>query len=137
MYAGMGANDQRLYVVPSQGLIVVRMGDVAFEASTALSGFDNELWQRIANLECETLATENNSDEGGDLKLYPNPATSFFSLAHPEDFQGGRIFNMAGIRVWEGTESDLRSQINLQSGMYIMEADLHNGGKRTARIVVL
>ncbi len=49
MYAAMGAEDQRIYVVPSRKMVVVRMGNVADPSnpSFALSGFDNELWQKI------------------------------------------------------------------------------------------
>jgi CubicO group peptidase (beta-lactamase class C family) len=49
MFAAMGADDQRIYVVPSKNMIVIRMGDASDPAnpSFALSGFDNDLWQRI------------------------------------------------------------------------------------------
>jgi CubicO group peptidase (beta-lactamase class C family) len=49
MYAAMGANDQRLYIIPSKKMVVVRMGDASnpSNASFAVSGFDNELWGKI------------------------------------------------------------------------------------------
>lgn len=49
MYAAMGAEDQRIYVIPSKNLVVIRMGDASDPAnpSFAVSGFDNALWQRI------------------------------------------------------------------------------------------
>jgi CubicO group peptidase (beta-lactamase class C family) len=49
MYAAMGAEDQRIYVVPSKKLVVIRMGDASDPQNPtfALSGFDNELWQKI------------------------------------------------------------------------------------------
>ena len=49
MYAGMGALDQRVYVIPSRNMVVIRMGNAADPAnpSFAVSGFDNELWGRI------------------------------------------------------------------------------------------
>lgn len=49
MYAAMGAEDQRIYVIPSKNMVVVRMGDASDpdNPSFALSGFDNELWQKI------------------------------------------------------------------------------------------
>jgi len=49
MYAAMGAGDQRVYVVPSKKMVVVRMGDPSDPAnpSFALSGFDNDLWEKI------------------------------------------------------------------------------------------
>lgn len=44
LYAGLGANDQKLYVVPSQQLVVVRMGGDASENNLGPSSFDDELW---------------------------------------------------------------------------------------------
>lgn len=49
MFAALGKNDQKIYVIPSKKMVVIRMGDVANPANPtfALSGFDNELWQKI------------------------------------------------------------------------------------------
>jgi CubicO group peptidase (beta-lactamase class C family) len=49
MYAAMGAEDQRIYVVPSKNMIVVRMGNASDPAnpSFAVSGFDNALWEKL------------------------------------------------------------------------------------------
>jgi CubicO group peptidase (beta-lactamase class C family) len=49
MYAAMGAEDQRIYVIPSKNMVVIRMGKAAdpLNPSFALSGFDNELWGKI------------------------------------------------------------------------------------------
>lgn len=47
LYAALGKNDQKIYVVPSLQLVVVRMGNSAGSTEFALSGFDNELWGRL------------------------------------------------------------------------------------------
>jgi CubicO group peptidase (beta-lactamase class C family) len=49
MYSAMGAEDQRIYVIPSKKMVVIRMGDASDPANPnfALSGFDNALWQKI------------------------------------------------------------------------------------------
>lgn len=49
MYAAMGAKDQRIYVIPSKKMVVIRMG-VASDPDNpnfAISGFDEELWKKI------------------------------------------------------------------------------------------
>ena len=48
LYAGLGKNDQKLYIVPSEGLVVVRMGEDAGDASLGLSSFDNQLWEKLS-----------------------------------------------------------------------------------------
>jgi CubicO group peptidase (beta-lactamase class C family) len=47
MYAAMGKNDQRIYVVPSQNIVVIRMGDASGLSVYALSSFDDELWAKL------------------------------------------------------------------------------------------
>ncbi|MFD2565397.1 serine hydrolase domain-containing protein [Aquimarina rubra] len=47
LIAGLGKDDQKLYVVPSQNLVIVRMGGDTGEALLGPSSFDNELWIRI------------------------------------------------------------------------------------------
>ncbi len=47
MYAALGKNDQKIYVVPSKKLVIIRMGESAEGSNFALSTFDNELWGKI------------------------------------------------------------------------------------------
>jgi CubicO group peptidase (beta-lactamase class C family) len=49
MYCALGKNDQKIYVIPSKKMVIIRMGDVANpdNPTFALSGFDNDLWQKI------------------------------------------------------------------------------------------
>ena len=49
MYSAMGAKDNRIYVIPSKKMVVIRMGNASDPANPnfALSGFDNELWGKI------------------------------------------------------------------------------------------
>lgn len=47
MFCALGKNDQKIYVVPSKKLVIIRMGDAADGTNFALSGFDDELWQKI------------------------------------------------------------------------------------------
>ena len=47
LIAGLGKNDQKIYVVPSQNLVILRMGEIANEESLAPTSFDNELWEMI------------------------------------------------------------------------------------------
>lgn len=49
MFAAMGAKDQRVYVIPSLNMVVVRMGEASDpnNPTFALSGFDNDLWAKM------------------------------------------------------------------------------------------
>lgn len=47
MFAALGKNDQKIYVVPSKKLVIIRMGDSAEGTNFALSDFDDKLWAKI------------------------------------------------------------------------------------------
>lgn len=47
MYAALGKNDQKVYVVPSLKIVVIRMGESAGNIQLAVSSFDSELWGKL------------------------------------------------------------------------------------------
>ncbi len=47
MFMALGKNDQKIYVVPSKKMVVIRMGDAADNVNLALSDFDKTLWEKI------------------------------------------------------------------------------------------
>ncbi|MFZ1527954.1 MAG: serine hydrolase domain-containing protein [Ferruginibacter sp.] len=47
MYAALGKNDQKVYVIPSLRMVVIRMGESADNPNLAVSSFDNELWGKL------------------------------------------------------------------------------------------
>lgn len=43
----LGKNDQKIYIIPSTKMVIIRMGDAADNANLALSDFDTTLWEKI------------------------------------------------------------------------------------------
>ena len=66
LVAGLGMNDQKLYVIPSQDRVVIRMGNDAGEGVLAASSFDEQLWQRIKALDEGAWTCGCNGDLDGD-----------------------------------------------------------------------
>ncbi|EIA08208.1 serine hydrolase domain-containing protein [Flavobacterium frigoris] len=50
MFMALGKNDQKIYVIPSKNMVVIRMGDAADNVNLVLSDFDTVLWQKISAL---------------------------------------------------------------------------------------
>ena len=50
MFMALGKNDQKIYVIPSKKMVVIRMGDSADGTNFALSTFDRELWSKISDI---------------------------------------------------------------------------------------
>ncbi len=72
--AGLGKNDQKLYIVKSRGLVVVRLGNSAYEPKHALSSFDTQLWELIsAVLKTPAYVDETAMSINFNLSNYPNP----------------------------------------------------------------
>lgn len=47
MYCALGKDDQKIYVVPSRKIVIIRMGDAADKSNAAISDFDEVLWEKI------------------------------------------------------------------------------------------
>ena len=82
LIAALGKNDQKIYVVPSLGLVVVRQGESAGPRTLAVSSFDNELWAKIMAVLCRPTASAPSADAAGFL-AYPNPTTATLTLRQP------------------------------------------------------
>lgn len=117
MYAGMGKNDQRVYVVPSKGLVVVRMGDKATESLPAISGFDDDVWKRVNELECTTGIPD---QAAAPVLVWPNPTSSAIQ------FNGDhiKVYDISGAEVYAASNGTC-SMEHLPRGMY--RADVYRG----------
>ena len=47
LIAGLGAKDQKMYIIPSLNVVIVRMGDSGGANQLGPSGYDNLLWEKI------------------------------------------------------------------------------------------
>lgn len=120
MYAALGANDQKIYVVPSQNMVVIRQGNEAYEAAPALSGFDGELWELISNLDCEPLNAHSMNEAPEKLIYYPNPSTGMIST----DISGVTslaIYSASGKLLKTFKNPDKSISLDLTPGFYLLQ----------------
>jgi CubicO group peptidase (beta-lactamase class C family) len=106
LVAGLGKNDQKLYVLNSRGLVVVRLGENAGQPMLALSSFDNELWGRIMDLYSPTRTAGKKQihlpDEFELLQNFPNPFNPSTTLSFHTSAPGHallEVFNIKGEKV--------------------------------------
>ncbi|MGB0523015.1 MAG: serine hydrolase [Flammeovirgaceae bacterium] len=127
LYAAMGKNEQRIYIVPSESLVVVRMGNNANDSSAlALSGFDQELWEKMMNLECTVTDLEDES-ENLTVQLFPNPSKQLLHITSNEPIQQIEVFDVFGQRVRsiQGNVSTLNVGL-LANGVYFVKVQTIN-----------
>ena len=119
MYAALGKNDQKIYVIPSQKIVVIRMGESSGTSLFALSSFDNQLWERLSNVFCNTTSVA--SLENKEIKTYPNPVNDVLFFENETAGSQIKIFNTYGQEV--KNEMNSLNQIdvsNLQRGIYFL-----------------
>jgi hypothetical protein len=72
MIAGIGKNGQFVSISPSNGMVMIRMGD-APDSSEVPFILCNQIWQHINNLDCNLSLNENQTEK---ISIYPNPSES-------------------------------------------------------------
>ncbi|MEO8067067.1 MAG: serine hydrolase [Flavobacteriales bacterium] len=87
MFMAQGKNDQKIHVVPSEGLVVVRMGNSSDSTSLVPVLFDNEMWAYINALSCGLGATEVEAGEGS-WTIGPNPFADGVVVLAPSALSG-------------------------------------------------
>jgi CubicO group peptidase (beta-lactamase class C family) len=124
MFAALGKNDQKIYIVPSQKLVVVRVGASAYDMAAAFSPFDNELWAYINQLKCDASSGLINPVPQEELKMYPNPANQLLYVNSSELPTNIVIQNMQGETLLQTKPESTSSQLDISSiaqGIYLIE----------------
>lgn len=93
MYAALGKNSQIINVVPSEGLVVVRMGDDP-ESSLVQTSYNNDLWGRINAMRCTTSDFEPAVNLG--VSAFPNPAADRVTLTAERELRAVSIYSVNG-----------------------------------------
>ncbi|HRH37186.1 MAG TPA: hypothetical protein PK760_02500, partial [Flavobacteriales bacterium] len=82
MFSALGKNGQQINVVPSRGLVVIRMGNVPNGEGAAVAVlFNNDLWAHLNNLFCTSTAISGTPDPG--TRVYPSPAADRLFIKTP------------------------------------------------------
>ena len=124
MYAALGANDQKIYVVPSQNIVVIRQGNEAYQEAPALSGFDVELWELISNLECDPLSTNSIVFDKTPI-YYPNPSNGRI-ITQSDDIQLLKVYSTSGALVYTSDKPESPLDLLLEPGVYVLKIQLES-----------
>lgn len=123
MYAALGKDDQKLYILPNQNIAIVRMGEASGNSLFALSSFDNELWGILQNIICdETSSTENLEDK--QIRIFPNPTSDelFFEKEGVAKIHQIKIYSSLGQLVKTQKINSLKTNISdLSNGTYLIQ----------------
>src|SRR5690606_10018570 len=79
LVAGLGKNDQKVYVIPSRQLVIVRMGEGAGFANPV--AFDREMWPYLEAALPGGATAVTPAPASISLSCWPNPATGHVTVA--------------------------------------------------------
>ncbi len=134
-WCALGKNDQKIYIVPSQKLVFIRMGQDGGQVTGALSSFDNLLWEKINGLNCTSANIENNSVK---FDIFPNP-TSYFPVITTEgisEIHKISIYSQTGVLLSnEGIDEAKRTFENLTPGLYLIKVERKDGATISKKII--
>jgi hypothetical protein len=119
MFCALGKNDQKIYVIPSTNMVVIRMGNDAGFPALAVSAFDNELWGKLKDIFC-TPTSSIQAINSNNISVHPNPANDIININAPDDYTAS-LHNIAGhiiatYNITKGSNSINTQQ--LQAGTY-------------------
>jgi hypothetical protein len=132
MYMALGANDQKIYIVPSQGLVVTRQGDAAFEMEAAASSFDVELWELISNLECSPLSALSQVENERPL-IFPNPSNGTITVPADESIKKISVYTLDGRLLREPQRGEV---MILPKGIYLFNALYTDQSSQNQKVIV-
>lgn len=125
MFSALGKDGQILNVVPSKGLIVVRMGQRPDDQYFISTAFNNQIWKYLNQVIHPANEVAHNFIS--DLNIYPNPASDFLEVKFENtelgNFDELNIYNAFGQTVLNIDVTYLNSPIRvniseLPNGIY-------------------
>lgn len=122
MYAAMGKNGQLLNVVPSQGLVMVRMGDEPTDENEVANFYNNHIWYYLNKVINDPNSISNKALATNDFSIYPNPADKDLFIHNNSKIANFRvsIFNSNRQLVLSEKNANRINTENLSSGLYLV-----------------
>lgn len=118
MYAALGKNGQIINVVPSQNLVVIRMGNM-WTTSNVPNDFNNDIWKRLKLVMCASSSSM--TINYPITTTYPNPTTRFIEVNLPYHNYSYQLVDFYGkILMTNPLEGPIDLQ-NLPAGTYLLK----------------
>lgn len=100
MYSALGKNGQFINIVPSQNIVLVRMGDAPGVGEVPFL-FNDSIWERMQDVMCGTTEINSDTEKFMLSKIYPNPTSGYITL-YANKNSTYKLFNSLGKEISRG-----------------------------------
>jgi CubicO group peptidase (beta-lactamase class C family) len=125
MYSALGKNGQVINVIPSQNLVLIRMGNAPENLAVPIK-FVNDMWAKLNEITCNKIQVADNQLDIKSFLAFPNPANDMLNI-EGEDIEQLSLFNLQGTKVLEKTipiSSNFQLDISfLPKGVYLLQVN--------------
>ena len=135
MFAALGKNDQKIYVVPKQKLVLIRQGNTAGGFNLAASAFDNVLWDYINKLNCTSNSIQE-QDLVSNVFIYPNPTKDVIFIKSKVLLKSISLTNCFGQQFDMKLINDELDVSQMQKGLYFLTVNSLNNTYLLKKIVI-
>ncbi len=136
MIAALGKNGQILNVVPSLGIVLVRMGEAPDSSVEVAPYFNNQIWQKFSEVIDYSTTIEKNTTKEFDFSLeqnYPNPfnPTTTIKFRIPLNsplYQRGETGGLVTLKIFDILGREVTTLVNQHkpAGNYEVKFDAGN-----------
>ncbi len=121
MYSALGKNGQIINIVPSMGLVMIRMGNS--DGSPVPVTYNNSIWQKFNEIIlCKSTSNQDFISEN-DIKIFPNPAHDRIFIQSEVDLQQAdiQVFNRFGAKQNVILDNNFIETNTFASGFYFIK----------------
>jgi CubicO group peptidase (beta-lactamase class C family) len=139
MFAAIGKNNQLINVVPSQNLVLIRMGE-ANENNEVSMLFNDTIWQKLNKVICSSSGINNTSSTKEKFQISPNPANNKLDVIVINEIFDLDLFDLAGNKVYTQASINQETKINTEpfkSGYYILSVRTKSDEVFSKKILII
>lgn len=129
LVAALGKNGQFINVVPSQNIVLIRMGNAP--SGGEVPAFMNDtIWQKLNLIMCNTSSVAGAATVSPQVALYPNPAGDYAVVSLPGSTFDYALFDITGTQVRSKNNCNGNSAIDtaeLPAGLYLLRVNSPDG----------
>lgn len=124
MFAALGKDDQKIYIVPSLDLVVVRQGNASGSLVLGPSSFDSELWEILEWMGATTTSIEPVVESS--IHIFPNPVSDYITIQSEKMIAAISCFDIHGRSINIHADPAKRVQLDLsflEPGYYSLRVE--------------